>query len=280
MLPTVSFFGHEVTRLIVGDNPFNGYSYIADTVSDQELLDYHTEERVLEALARAEALGYNTLLPLGDPFMLRTLRHFAARGGKMQLIFQPYMAVPLEQNLAMMQQAGPLAVYHQGTTTDNLFESGDIQKIRDNLALIRRTGLPVGLGTHRPDVIERSEEEGWDVDFYVACLQNARLSRESDQGSYIVGPTRQGLRFYPEDRSIMLDLISRTSKPCIAYKIFAGGQVFHGRPESETENIIREVYREVFAKIKPYDIAAIGVYQGHKDQLAENARLFKEVMAE
>ena len=64
---------------------------------------------------------------------------------------------------------------------------------------------------------------------------------------------------------------------CIAFKIFAGGQVFHGKPESETPNIIKEVYREVFSKLKPCDVAAIGVYQGRKNQIEENVRLFEEI---
>ena len=28
MIPSVDFFGTQVTRLILGDNPFNGHSYI------------------------------------------------------------------------------------------------------------------------------------------------------------------------------------------------------------------------------------------------------------
>ena len=155
---------------------------------------------------------------------------------------------------------------------------GTNDQIKENLKKIRESGVLVGLGTHRPDVIELAEEEGWDVDFYMACLQTARLSRKGVPGSYITGPTKQDLLFFPEDRAIMLDLISRVSKPCIAFKIFAGGQVFHGKPESETPNIIKEVYREVFSKLKPCDVAAIGVYQGRKNQIAENVRLFEEAM--
>ena len=278
-MQTTNFCGHEISRLILGDNPFNGYTYIADDVSSDELLDYHTEEHMIESFAEAERCGINTMVPLADPFVLRTIRHYQQRGGQMNLIFQPYMPLELSQNLSMMKEARPIGVYHQGTTTDNLYEAGQVQQIRDNLKRIRETGVLVGLGTHRPDVIELAEAEGWDVDFYMACLQNARLSRENAPGAYITGETKQDLLFYPQDRAIMLDLISRVSKPCIAFKIFAGGQVFHGKPESEIPNVIRDVYREVFSKLKPCDVAAIGVYQGRKNQIAENVRLFEEAMA-
>ena len=36
----VNFFGHEVTKLIVGDNPFNGHSYITDRVPGAEMKSY------------------------------------------------------------------------------------------------------------------------------------------------------------------------------------------------------------------------------------------------
>lgn len=275
-MQTTNFCGHEITRLILGDNPFNGYTYIADDLPADELLDYHTEENMIESFMEAERCGINTMVPMADPFVMRTIRHYQQRGGKMNLIFQPYMAVDLGMNIGMMKKANPIGIYHQGTTTDNLYEAGKVDQIKENLKKIRESGVLVGLGTHRPDVIELAEEEGWDVDFYMACLQNARLSRKGTPGSYITGPTKQDLLFFPEDRAIMLDLISRVSKPCIAFKIFAGGQVFHGKPESETPNIIKEVYREVFSKLKPCDVAAIGVYQGRKNQIEENVRLFEE----
>ena len=278
-MQTTNFCGHEITRLILGDNPFNGYTYIADDLPADELLDYHTEENMIASFMEAERCGINTMVPMADPFVMRTLRHYQQRGGTMNLIFQPYMAVDLGMNINMMKKVNPIGIYHQGTTTDNLYEAGKVDQIKENLKKIRESGVLVGLGTHRPDVIELAEEEGWDVDFYMACLQNARLSRKGVPGSYITGPTKQDLLFFPEDRAIMLDLISRVSKPCIAFKIFAGGQVFHGKPESETPNIIKEVYREVFSKLKPYDVAAIGVYQGRKNQIAENVRLFEEAMA-
>ena len=42
----VDFFGHKVSKLIVGDNPFNGHSYITHIVPKQEMIDYHTEDKI------------------------------------------------------------------------------------------------------------------------------------------------------------------------------------------------------------------------------------------
>ena len=277
-MQTVNFFGKDLSRLIVGDNPFTGHSY-TDLLTERELLSYHTEENIIASLQEAERCGYNAMLPLGDPFILRSLYHFEERGGNMTYILQFFPSMDIRADLRIFKQLnGAFAVYHQGTTTDNLYENGKVDQIKENLKILRASGLKVGLGTHRPDVIELCESEGWDVDFYVACLQNARRGREREESGFITGKTKQGLLFYPEDRPIMLDLISRVTKPCIAYKIFAGGQMFQGHTDEEVADLIRGVYREVFTKIKPTDLACIGVYQGKKNQLKQDADLFAEVM--
>ena len=72
----VNFFGHEVSKLIIGDNPISGHSYIKRYISDQEMIDYHTTENILKTLFTMEKYGYNTMLPLADPFMIRVLKEY------------------------------------------------------------------------------------------------------------------------------------------------------------------------------------------------------------
>ncbi|MBQ3179526.1 MAG: hypothetical protein IJB52_17040 [Clostridia bacterium] len=274
---TVRFFGKSVTRLIVGDNPFNGHSYIEYQTTGQEMKSFYTAGKILETLSHIEASGINTILPLADPFIVRLLAEYERSGGKLQYIFQPYM--PMNQDVSirqLMELQGTIGIYHQGTTTDFLFESGRCEEIRSMLAKYRSMGIPVGLGTHRPDVIRLSEKEGWDVDFYMACLQNARRNREGEASGFLTGKTKASLRFYPEDRPIMLDLIASVPKPVIAFKIFAGGQIFHGKTEAEKRDAITGVYEEVFTAIKPGDMAAIGIFQRDRDELAEDVQLYEQ----
>ena len=271
---TVHFFGHEVTKLIVGDNPFNGYSYIEDRISGDEMQSYCTAERIKEALFHIEGTGYNTVIPLADSYMIRVLREYRRDGGRLQIIFQPYMAMDQDASIRQMETVEPIAIYHQGTRTDDLFEAGRCAEIRAMMDKYRCMGIPVGLGTHRPDVIETSEREGWQTDFYMACLQNARLSRSDRSASYMPGAVKQGLLFYPEDRSVMLECLKQVDKPVIAYKLFAGGQMFPADDEPEKRRMIKAVYDEVFTALKPDDFAAIGVFQRDLDQIRENAELY------
>ena len=272
----VNFFGNSVSKLIIGDNPMTGHSYIEDKISGQEMKDWYTAERIKEALFEMEQCGYNTMLPLADPYIMRVLQEYQLDGGNLQFIWQPYMPMDQEVSMRMMKGMNTIGIYHQGTTTDYLYENGRADEIVKRIEQYRKLGVPVGLGTHRPDVIEMSENEGWNVDFYVACLQNARRDREGEPSGFITGKTKAKLIFYPEDRPVMLDLLKKLSKPIIAYKIFAGGQMFLGKTHDEVRQLIKGAYDEVFTALKPDDIAAIGVFQRDRDQLKENAELYNE----
>jgi len=273
---TVNFFGRQVSKLIVGDNPFNGHSYIQDKISGDEMKRFYTAEKIKETLWEIERCGYNTMMPLADPYILRILEEYRLDGGRLQFIFQPFMPMDQAVSMRQMMELSPLGVYHQGTTTDYLFESGRTDEIRSRIDQYHTMGIPVGLGTHRPDVIEMCENENWNVDLYVACLQNARRNREGEQCGFITGKTKANLVFYPEDRPIMLECLKKVKKPIIAFKIFAGGQIFIGKTEEEIPGVIKGVYEEVFSALKPDDLAAIGVFQRDKNQVRQNTDLFRE----
>lgn len=273
---TVNFFGNKVSKLIIGDNPMTGHSYIEDKITGKEMKSWYTAERIKEALAEIERCGYNTMLPLADPYMMRILQEYQQDGGKLQFIWQPYMPMDQEVSMRMMKEMNTIGIYHQGTTTDFLFENGRTDEIVKRIEQYHSMGLPVGLGTHRPDVIEMSENEGWKVDFYVACLQNARRNREGEPSGFLTGKTKAHIVFYPEDRPVMLDLLSKLDKPAIAYKIFAGGQMFINKTHDEIRQAVKGVYEEVFPALKPNDFAAIGVFQRDCNQIRENAELYNE----
>ena len=181
MIPQVDFFGTQVTRLIVGDNPFSGHSYIPDIANGNEMMDYYTAERIVETLFEAERAGYNTYLPLACPFIQRVIRQYRNEGGTMKLIFQPYPPINLDVNLRQMMDWNPIAIYHQGTTTDYMVENGMIEELKDNIKRIKDAGVPAGLGTHVPETILRAEEEDWGVDFYMSCLYNARRTQRGEE---------------------------------------------------------------------------------------------------
>ena len=278
MIPSVDFFGTSVTRLMLGDNPFNGHSYIESVHSGNEMVDYYTADNCVKTLFEAQELGIDTYIALADPFVLRVIRQYRNEGGTMKLLFQTYPAIDLSINLNMMMKFDPVAIYHQGGTADYMVESAEEDELKSCLQMIRAAGVPVGLGTHEPDTMLRAESEGWGVDFYMACLYNARKQQRGQQSGFITGKSKQ-LVFYPDDRFLMFDAIRRVNKPCIAFKIFAGGQMFMGRASEEIPAIAEQAFREAYENIKPCDAACIGVFQKHKDELREDAQIVRKVLS-
>ncbi|MCL2665124.1 MAG: hypothetical protein FWE82_05880 [Defluviitaleaceae bacterium] len=276
-MKTVNFFGSEVTRLIIGDNPFCGHSYIENEHSGNEMMDFYTAGKVVETLFRAEEYGINAYMALADGFIIRCLRQYRNEGGKMKIMFQSYPPVELETNLHQMMSVDPIAIYHQGGTFDLLFEEGRFDMISKRLALIKSAGVAAGFGTHVPEVIKKAEEEGWEADFYMACLYNARRTQRGMQSGFITGKPKQ-LVFYPEDPPFMYEAVRAAKKPCIVFKIFAGGQIFTGMNDEEKKPIIKKVFEDVYTHIKPIDLACIGVFQKYSDQLKSNVGICDGVL--
>lgn len=272
----VDFFGHKLTKLIIGDNPMTGHSYIEDKITGKEMKTYYNAETLKKTFHYIEKIGFNTMLPLADPYMVRLFSEYQNEGGNMKFIWQPYMPMNQQVSMWQLQELNTIGIYHQGTTTDNLYETGRIEKIKENIKMWREMGVPVGLASHYPEVIERCEEENWGADFYLASMHNARRGREGEPSGFFSGKTKAHVVFYPEDRAVMLNTLKHIDKPIIAYKIFAGGQLFLKANPEEKRQLIKDTYDEVFSVLKPNDLAAIGVFQRDRDEVKENYELFEE----
>ena len=277
-----NFFGHEIKRLIVGDNPFGGHSYIEDVIPGSEMRDYcYNSKKIYDLYFELEEAGFDCLLPLADPFYVQMLKEYKRDGGKMKLIFQSYSAMLDAPMIRQLVDLDPAALYISGTKTDVLHEADDIQGIKDVIQLAKDIlQKPIGLGTHRPKVVIQSEEEDWGADFYMCSLHNLRRGREGEPSGFITGKTKSGVPFYEADRSVMLDVIANTKKTCIAYKIFAGGHKLLSKDENEVRAAVKDCYKEVYSKIKPNDLAVIGVFPKYKDQITEDMQIFNEYMDE
>ena len=278
MLPTIDFYGHKITRLLLGDNPFIGNSYVPDVYSRKEMYEYYTAENVYNAMFEAEANGINTYMAIADPFIVRMIRQYKKDGGKMNIMFQTYPPMDLKAMINLMMPCEPLAIYHQGSTLEEFYEEGRIDFLRERIELIRSTGVKTGLGTHVPEIILRAERDEWGMDFYMSCLYNYRNLRRGQQSSFYTGEEKH-LKFYPGDPPLMYEVIKKITKPCVAFKIFAGGQVFYNKTPEEVPGVVESVFTEVYSTIKPIDVACIGVYQKHKNQIKEDAEIAGKVLA-
>ena len=274
-MKTTDFCGIKTSRLVVGGNPFHGYSYIIDKISRYAMLDYYTMDAVIRDLKYAETLGYTAFISTTEDFTIRMIRQYRNEGGTLQWIAQTHPPCMMNVCVNIAIEGGAVAIFLEGAADDNYSEAGKLQIIRENLEEMRRADIPVGIATHVPEHIGIAEEN-FNVDFYMACLHNMHMRRQSVDrvSSSISGLRNEKHVFVYEDRELMLKTIRELNKPCIAYKILGGGNYAFNRED------LKRCFFETYSGIKPNDIAAVGVFQRDKDQLKENALLLDEVLSE
>ena len=264
MLPTIKLGSYDITRLIIGGNPFSGNSHVSQEM-DNDMEDFFTTEQIKQTLFRCEECGINTMQIRADRHIFRVLREYRAEGGTMRWIAQTASEMlSFEGHIQQLMRNKPEAVYLHGTFTDMAWKSGDVDEIKRRLGIIRAAGCLVGLGTHMPAVIERAEEEAWDLDFYMACVYN--LSKVERVSSAITGVSNESEPFDATDPPLMYETIRRASKPCLAFKILAAAR------RCGTKEEVQGCFDEAFANIKETDGVVVGMYPKHTDQVTANAR--------
>src|ERR1700750_826962 len=84
-LPTMRLSKHEISRLILGSNPFYGYSH-ASRELDLHMREWGTPEHVSEALQEAERNGITTFQTNGMDREMADVELHRKQGGKLQVI--------------------------------------------------------------------------------------------------------------------------------------------------------------------------------------------------
>jgi len=251
---------YQISRLIVGGNPVSGHSHVSAELS-KEMIDYFSAANVKKMLKRCEEEGINTWQSRGDRHIMRLLNEYRNEGGKIYWIVQTASEfASFRKNVRDIAKMRPIAIYHHGSRTDRYWMNGEIDKIKDDLKIIRDTGVRVGVASHIPEVLEYIEEKDWDVDFYMACFYNIN-KRVNGKEAYL-----------PEDREVMCRFIQQTPKQCIAYKILAAGR------NARTPADVRKAFQFALDHIKPIDILDVGMFPKYSDQVGENATIVRELL--
>lgn len=273
LLPVVKFGRTEITRLIVGSNPFYGYSHF-NHVLDRHMRDWMTQDRKMEVLKSAERHGIKTWQLHYNDEPLADFKRYRAEGGRMNLILLADFALMKDPSLMprVVAEMKPLGIGHHGNRTDERFRSGEKDKVREFLKVVRDSGVMVGLSTHNPRVIETVESEGWDVDYYQACLY--RVTRTAEEARQEFGESPIGELYYEKDPERMCDVIRRTSKPCLAFKLLGAGRLISNKGS------IEKAFRFALQNIKPTDAVIVGMYPRFSDHVRENTEMVRRILSE
>jgi hypothetical protein len=175
----------------------------------------------------------------------------------------------IPSNIKKIAGMKPIGIYHHGSETDKLWQSGDIDQVEEMLKVIRQTGVQVGLGTHIPEVVDYAESKGWDLDFYMTCLYN--LSRSKEEEEKLASGPFEGELFWDPDRERMLKRVRATDKTCLIFKVYGASR--HCGSELQMEKALRLVRDYA----KPSDCLIIGMFPKYSEQVMQNAELVRKV---
>lgn len=270
LLPTVKFGKTGITRMIIGSNPFYGYSHF-NRIFDESMREWYTPDRRQQVLRDCERHGINTWQVHYNDQPMDDFRRYRAEGGKMNLILLADFDLMTNPGLLpKVAKLGPLGIAHHGSRTDARFRAGEMGKVRDFLKAVRDSGVMVGLSTHNPAVVDTVESEGWDLDFYQTCLY--RVTRTAEEARTEYGEAPVGEIYMEKDPERMFKMIRATPKPCLAFKLFAAGRKLR-------TGEVEEALRLAFANIKAGDAVIVGMYPRYSDQVAEDTALARRILA-
>ncbi|HDP36031.1 MAG TPA: hypothetical protein ENN29_13085 [Candidatus Hydrogenedentes bacterium] len=270
LLPVAPFGDRDVTRLIIGGNPFRGNSHQSPE-KDRDMEAFYTVERIKAVLRDCERHGVNTVQARGDALVLACIREHWAEGGQMQFIAQTASELrDLEGHVRHLARFGAAGVYVHGTYTDRHFQERRMDVVRRLLEAIRNTGARAGVGTHMPEVVDYIEEQGWAPDFYMTALYN--ISRARRESALVSGVFAEGEAFDHNDRRLMFERIRATPRQCLVFKVLGAGRL------CDTPEQVKDALAEAYANIKPGDALVVGMFPKYRDEIAENARLVKSIL--
>ncbi|MFA6928770.1 MAG: hypothetical protein WCT05_00475 [Lentisphaeria bacterium] len=216
MLPTVDFCGLSLTKLLIGANPFGGFSH-QSAARDEAMRTYHTPEQIMETWKRAWKSGINAFVTNNETqWVIDTTEKYLSTGGPMQWIaqvsFQTYAR--MEEAIDRVALIGCRAMYFHGGLIDELFAKRDAGCVRHWVDYAKNKGIPVGVAAHVPEAHEWVNDMDI-VDFHAVPFFNC--------GS--VHTRGHGDNFQLDNVFRAVSLIRALSKPCIAYKILGAGRI-------------------------------------------------------
>lgn len=234
-MPRIKLAHFEVSRLILGSNPFWGYAHQPGTDLEKQQKQFYTDERIMAVLDDAAARGITAVSVPPDKRWFGIWTRYKANGGKMaDWISQP-MPRPegMKGDIDASVKNGAKAVYVQGHCVEEQFEGNTFDVVRGWVEYIRSCGVAAGIAAHRPDVHPEAQKRGFPVDFYFQCCYNVA----------------HGDVYTEDDRRKAVETLRQLEKPVIMYKVLGAGRVSP-----------KDGFEYVFPHLKAKDGMCVGVF--------------------
>jgi len=251
-LPMGKIGKYNISRLIVGGNPFSFFAHSEPLIYCSELFKaYFTHEKVVETLRLCADNGINTHIGRIDDNVLGYLKLYEKTTGKrIQWIGQtakfPYRGATkkeLEENIKLAADNGAIGCFLQGGSADAFVAAGDISGLEYFVSFIKKQGMFAGLGAHLNKTVEAVIRAGIEVDFFMKTFNK--------------------LSFNAPDYERTSELMPELKAPWIAFKVLAAGRIHP-----------REGFKAALEA--GADFLNVGMFDF---QVAEDAKLFSGIYA-
>jgi hypothetical protein len=237
VLPKGRLGKHEISRLILGSNPMNGFAHSRDLAYVGSLFSaYHTEKKVFETLMIAEQAGINCI---GSGFTSLALlaKYRKETGSKMIVIGQVGLNSNRGNIFEQFDQAidtGVDIIQLHGEWCDRLVVGKRFNDIAKLIDYIRKQNMMAGMGAHMVDSQIACAEKGIIPDFYMVTMHHSnywsahpienRVAYES------IGTKQTDHNKWHDncfctfpDRTV--EFVSKTNVPVIGFKTMAAGAI-------------------------------------------------------
>jgi hypothetical protein len=248
----------RVSRMLLGSNPFSGFSH-QSVERDQEMLHHYTSARIKQTFREAERAGLTGLVGRTDYHMMRLLLEYYDEGGALTWFAQTCPEVGSTEWCAdRAKKFGAKACHVHGGVMDYLTAQGKGDEAKRGVEHIRKLGMLAGVAGHNVRVFEWAEKN-LDADYYMCCYYNP--SRRDESPEHVHGYNEL---YAEEDRKAMTDLIQTLSKPVIHYKVLAAGR-----------NDPAKAFAFCRSKMRANDLVCVGVHtKDSPAMIADDVRLF------
>jgi hypothetical protein len=253
--PTVKLGPLEISRLILGSNPFWGYAHKPGNLGE-EMKAYYTDAKIAEVLDEAASCGITTIASPPADRWITVFKRYLDNGGKLRIwIAQPDgPAEQMTDEITRAVKAGAKAVFVQGERVEEQYMRKKFDVLKGWVEHIKSLGVPAGLASHKPEIHPDLENRGFPTDFYYQCMFNVS----------------NGEKYQLVEREKAVETIRKLDKPVVAYKILGAGRL--PAPEG---------FEFAFNHIRAKDAVCVGVYTKNAiDQIRENTTLTEVLTAQ
>ncbi len=240
-MPKGKLGNHELSRLIMGGNLFDGTAHARDLLYVSSLFkSYNTEKKIFETLMLCEQAGINCIAVSDWVVHSKILNKYKKlTGSKIKVINYFLFTEDSDKNNEGLKKAIDLGVdiiQVHGTIGDRMVFNSRLDVIDDLLNLIRQNGVVAGLAAHDIHALIACEQNSIIPDYYMKTMHNDNYwsahPRENRKVFEMSSPDRlksdhnmwhDNLFDTFPDRTV--EFIYHTKIPVIGFKVLAGGAI-------------------------------------------------------